>query len=91
MFRVDNAEEIQIAFDLASKGKLENKKRPGALGGNFAGMFTSLRVVGKPSRKIFLKKLNLISRPWDKKPIWWETGSILYWERAGNFEIRWLS
>lgn len=36
VFRVDNAEEIQIAFDLASKGKLENKKRPGALGGNFA-------------------------------------------------------
>ena len=32
MFRVDNAEDIQISFDLASKGKLENKKRAGSSG-----------------------------------------------------------
>lgn len=30
VFRVDNSEELQIAFDLASKGKLENGKRGGA-------------------------------------------------------------
>jgi len=32
VFRVDNAEDIQISFDLASKGKLENKKRAGSSG-----------------------------------------------------------
>ena len=29
---MDNAEDIQISFDLASKGKLENKKRAGSSG-----------------------------------------------------------
>ena len=37
VFRVDNAEEIQIAFDLASKGRLENKKRTCPQNGNAAG------------------------------------------------------
>ena len=32
VFRVDNAEDIQISFDLASKSKLENKKRAGSQG-----------------------------------------------------------
>jgi len=32
VFRVDNAEDMQISFDLASKGKLENKKRAGSSG-----------------------------------------------------------
>ena len=32
VFRVDNGEDIQISFDLASKSKLENKKRGGSQG-----------------------------------------------------------
>ena len=36
VFRVDNAEDIQILFDLASKGRLENKKRAQSSTG-FAG------------------------------------------------------
>ena len=32
VFRVDNPEDLQISFDLASKGKLENKKRAASSG-----------------------------------------------------------
>ena len=32
VFRVDNPEDLQISFDLASKAKLENKKRAASSG-----------------------------------------------------------
>merc|ERR1719445_242890 len=32
VFRVDNPEDLQISFDLASKAKLENKKRAASQG-----------------------------------------------------------
>ena len=41
VFRVDNPEDLQISFDLASKAKLENKKRAASQG--FASKYHLLR------------------------------------------------
>ena len=40
VFRVDNPEDLQISFDLASKAKLENKKRAASSG--FASEFREI-------------------------------------------------
>ena len=47
VFRVDNPEDLQISFDLASKGKLENKKRAASTG--FASKFSRINVFSELS------------------------------------------
>ena len=59
VFRVDNAEDIQISFDLASKGKLENKKRAGSSGFASELIYSENRLVsgGNKCYIVFLQRV----------------------------------